>query len=514
MKTNDRKIAEGILFTDFYQLTMAQLYYRQNIHEKHVRFEYFFREYPDYGAHKAGYCINAGLEWLLEWMNTSRFDNSAIARLVSHKSRSGKLLFEKSFLKWLQKHGNFNDVSLTSVPEGRVVHPNVPIVGIEGPLAVVQILESALLNTLNYQTLIATKAARIKEAACGQPLLEFGLRRGHNKGTNAGSRAALIGGADFTSNTGISYILGYPPKGTHAHSMVQVFMATGGGELGAFKAYADIYPDDCLLLVDTIDTLNSGIPNAIKVFEDLRSRGHEPVGIRLDSGDLAFLSIQAARMLNDANFPDAKIVLSNQLDELVTWQIITQIKNESIRYGIDPDSLIKRLIYGVGTGLITSKGDPALDGVYKLVAINDEGNWIPAFKISESPNKIINPGKKNVWRIYDTSGKAVVDMLALEKEKPEESDELVLHHPTKTNIKRVIGKNNISRIESLLVDILKDGKLVYNLPTIDHMREVRKNDMDALYPGVKRIVMPHDYHISLSEKLWLLKQDLVRSAKT
>ena len=317
MDSFQRKTAEGILFTDQYQLTMAQLYYRTGLHEKNVQFDHFFRNYPDYGTHKAGYCINAGLEWIVNWMQTAHFRKEDIEYLRSQTTTTGRQLFNKDFLAWLRKNGTFDSISLLAIPEGRVVHPNVPLTVVQGSLAMAQILESPLLNQLNYQSLIATKAARIHEAGRGQTLIEFGMRRGHEKGVNAGIRAALIGGADFSSTVGISHVLGYPPKGTHAHSMVQVFMALGEGELGAFRAYADVYPDDCILLVDTINTLESGVPNAIKVFEELKRKGHEPVGIRLDSGDLAYFSIQAAKILNDAGFTEAKIVLSNQLDELV-----------------------------------------------------------------------------------------------------------------------------------------------------------------------------------------------------
>ena len=236
-----------------------------------------------------------------------------------------------------------------------------------------QVLETSLLNHLNYQILIATKASRIKDIGRGQVMMEFGVRRAQDRGANAGVRAALIGGADFSSNVGMSAVLGYPPKGTHAHSMVQLFLALGMSELDAFRAYAEVYPDDCLLLVDTINTLESGIPNAIKVFEELHRKGHEPVGIRLDSGDLAYLSIQAAKMLDEAGFELTKIVISNNLDELIIWQILTQILEEAPRYNVDPNQLVKRLIYGVGTRLITSWGEPALGGVYKLVAVCDEG---------------------------------------------------------------------------------------------------------------------------------------------
>src|SRR3990170_3414848 len=293
MKAFQKRLAEGILYTDQYQLTMAHLYFRYGVHEKLA-------------------------------------------------------LFDQDFLHWLGEHGNFSGISLRAIPEGRVFHPNVPLTVVQGPLAMAQILETSLLNHLNYQVLVATKAARIREIGRAHILLEFGLRRGHDRGANAGARAALIGGADFTSNVGISAALGYPPKGTHAHSMVQLFIALGMSELDAFRAYADVYPDDCLLLVDTVNTLDSGIPNAIRVFEELRRKGHEPVGIRLDSGDLAYLSIQAAKMLDMAGFSNTTIVLSNQLDELVLLQVRSQIQEEAPRYGVDPVKLLERLAYGVG----------------------------------------------------------------------------------------------------------------------------------------------------------------------
>jgi nicotinate phosphoribosyltransferase len=295
--------------------------------------------------------------------------------------------------------------------------------------------------------------------------------------------------------------------------MVRVFMALGEGELGAFRAYADVYPDDCLLLVDTIDTLESGIPNAIKVFEELRRKGHQPVGIRLDSGDLAHLSIQAAQMLNEGGFPDAKIVLSNQLDELVLWQIMTQIEEEASRYGVDPDHLIGRLVYGVGTRLITSKGAPALDGVYKLTAVRNEGEWVPAIKISETPAKTPNPGHKHVWRVYDRRGKATADLLSLDDEDPREMEQIALHHPTDHTKYRTIDQDNVLEIEPLLVDVLRDGELVYDLPSIEEMRERRQADLERLDAGVRRIMNPHIYHVSLTQRLWNLKQELIRSAK-
>lgn len=508
----DRSLAEGILFTDQYQISMAQLYFRMGIHEKPAQFDHFFRSYPDYGSHKAGYCINAGLEWLLDWMQDAHFTDEDIDHLRTQRDRLGNPILKDDFLDWLRKNGNYSAINLQAIPEGRVVHPYVPLTVVQGPIAMAQILESALLNKLNFQTLIATKAARIKESGRGQLLLEFGMRRGQDSGANAGARAAIIGGADFSSNVGVSHLLGYPPKGTHAHSMVQAFMAMGEGELGAFRAYADVYPDDCLLLVDTIDTLESGVPNAIKVFEELRRKGHDPVGIRLDSGDLAYLTIQSALMLNKAGFPDTTIVWSNQLDELVIWQILTQIQQEAPRYGMDADSILRRVIYGVGTKLITSAGDPALDGVYKLVAIDVDGQWKPAIKVSETPAKTLNPGHKAGLRLYDQRGKATADLLSLVGEDPCLGGVITLHHPAEMGVYRKLDCSQVSAMEPLLVDILKEGKLVYDLPGIEEIREQRIRDVERLDPGVKRLVNPHIYHVSLTDGLWKLKQDLITHA--
>jgi nicotinate phosphoribosyltransferase len=508
----DRKTAEGILFTDQYQLTMAQLYYRVGLHEKQVQFDHFFRHYPDYGAHKAGYCINAGLEWLLDWMREAHFRDEDIAYLRGQKGRTGGPVFGDDFLGWLRCNGAFEGLTMRAIPEGRVVHPNVPLTVVQGPLAMAQILETSLLNHLNYQTLIATKAARIHESGRGRLLLEFGLRRGHEKGANAGARAALIGGADFTSNVGMSNVLGIPPKGTHAHSMVQLFMSLGMSELDAFRAYADVYPDECLLLVDTIDTLESGVPNAIRVFEELRREGHEPQGIRLDSGDLAYLSIQAAKMMDEAGFSGTSIVLSNDLDELVILQILTQIAHEAPRYGVDPDQLIRRLLYGVGTRLITSWGEPALGGVYKLVAVRDKGQWLPAIKVSESTAKTPNPGHKLVWRVYDRRSKATADLLSLDDEDPRDMEQLVLRHPSDHTDYRSLARADVAEIEPLLVDVLVEGELVYELPTLEEIRARRQADVRRLDPGVRRLMNPHIYHVSLTQRLWDLKQELIQSA--
>ncbi len=509
MNSTQRRLAEGILFTDMYQLSMAQLYYRFGMNECPAQFDHFFRSYPDYGQHQAGYCINAGLDWLLDWMVSARFGDEELDCLRGETGRSGERLFAQDFLEWLREYGTFDAISLHAIPEGRVVHANVPITVVRGPLAIAQILETPLLNTLNYQILIATKAARIKSAGQDNLLIDFGLRRAQGLGAIAGGRAALIGGADFSSNVGLSYALGFSPKGTHAHSMVQAFMALDGGELDAFDAYADVYPDDCLLLVDTVDTLESGLPNAIRVFERLKRKGHEPVGIRLDSGDLAYLSLQAAKMLDQAGFPDTTIVLSNQLDELVLLQILEQIKREAPTVGLDADQVIGRLVYGVGTRLIVSGGDAALDGVYKLVAMEKEGSWVPAIKISETPAKTPNPGHKLVWRLYDERGLATADLLALAHEKPDESDILHLRHPVEPSTQRMLEREKVSRIEPLLVDILHEGQRLDSSPDMSQMRSLRDKDLIHLDEGVKRIINPHRYHVSLTQELWDLKQDLI-----
>ena len=283
--------------------------------------------------------------------------------------------------------------------------------------------------------------------------------------------------------------------------MVQLYMALGMGELAAFQAYADLYPDDCLLLVDTVDTLQSGVPHAITVFEELRRKGHHPVGIRLDSGDLAYLSIQAARMLDEAGFANTSIVLSGDLDELVIWQIITQVSQEAPRYGLDADHLIKRLVYGVGTRLITSWGEPALGGVYKLVAVRQGDQWNSAVKISESPAKTPNPGRKALFRLYDARGKATADLMTLEDEQIEHKSPLMLHHPSDHTKSRLLRAGTVTQVEPLLQPILQEGKLLYTLPSLEEIRARRIADVEALDPGIRRLVNPHIYHVSLTQRL-------------
>lgn len=524
---NDRPIAEGILFTDQYQLTMAQLYFRLGMHEQRAQYDHFFRRYPNYGAHQAGFCVNAGLEWLLDWMDSARFRESELSLLRGMTSRTGRRLFDEDFLTWLATHANFDAISLQAIPEGRVVHAHAPLTVVRGPIAVAQLLETPLLNILNYQTLIATKAARVRASAGDALVLEFGVRRAHDRGGNAGTRAALIGGADFSSNAGISHELGYPPKGTHAHSFVQAFLAQGMTELDAFQAYADVYPDECLLLVDTIDTLASGVPNAIRVFERLRQNGHAPVGVRLDSGNLSRLSIQVSQMLDEAGFPGAAIVLSNELDELRIYEIKTQIAQEATRRGIDADNIIRRLVYGVGTRLITSAGDSSLGGVYKLVGLKSGTEWRPAIKVSEDPVKTAIPGSKKVWRVYDSHGMAAADLLTLSEEDPAQErhsslsstisagkwshPSLPLLHPRDPDKRRTLPATAISRIEPLLQDVLIEGRLVYDRPSLEQIRAIRREDVARLPEDVRKLIDPWPYHVSISESLRSLQDQLVRT---
>ncbi len=508
----DSPLTRGILFTDFYQLTMAQVYFRLGIHEQPALFEHYFRSYPDYRRHQAGYCISAGLETFVNWLRGAHVGDDEIAALRAQRTSAGTPTFADDFLGWLRQHGAFRSLTIRAMPEGRVAHHTVPLTVVEGSLATAQIVETALLNHINYQTLIATKAARIRESAGSALLMEYGLRRAQGGAGNAGTRAALIGGADFSSNVGMSVEMGLPPKGTHAHSLVQAAMVLGLDELGAFRAYAETYPDDTVLLVDTIDTLGSGVPNAIKVFEELRRKGHKPVGVRLDSGDLAYLSIQTARMLNDADFHEAKIVLSNDLDELVIWQILTQIRQEAPLEGLDAEALIKRLTFGVGTKLLTSEGAPALGGVYKLVALQHQHRWAPAIKISESPEKTANPGRKQAYRLYDRRGRATADLLALEDEPLDTMEQIVLRHPSDVTKQRMVQRSDVT-IEPLHVDVLRDGQEVYDWPSLDAMRAQRRADIERLDPGVRRLIHPHIYHVSLSQRLWQMKYDLLASAR-
>lgn len=499
----------GILYTDLYQLTMGQVYFRMGLHEREALFEAFYRRNPDYGAHQAGYTVFAGLDPLLSWMEEARFGEAELNALRALKSRSGRPLFSEDYLAYLKAMGGFSGLTLRAHLEGRVAHPQVPLISVEGPLLQAQLLETALLNRINHETLVATKASRVREAAGEAVVLEFGLRRAPGKGGEGATRASLIGGADRSSAVSLSHLLGLPSSGTHAHSLVQAFLALGHSEEEAFQAFAEVFPDDTILLLDTVDTLHSGLPHAIKVFEALRKKGHRHVGVRIDSGDLAYLAIQVARELDKAGFLEALIVLSGDLDELVIWQIKSQILEEAPRYGVEPEALLKRLVYGVGTRMVVSWGYPALGGVYKLVAIRENGAWAPAIKISDSLEKILNPGHKRVYRVYDERGLATADLLALAEEEVREDRPLTLRHPTDPTKRRVLSPGAFT-LEPLLVEAFRGGKRLFPPLSIKELRARRDRDVARLDPGVRRLVNPHIYHVSLTERLFALKEELVR----
>jgi nicotinate phosphoribosyltransferase len=499
----------GILYTDLYQLTMGQVYFRMGLHEREALFEAFYRRNPDYGAHQAGYTVFAGLDPLLSWMEEARFGEAELNALRALKSRSGRPLFSEDYLAYLKAMGGFSGLTVRAHLEGRVAHPQVPLISVEGPLLQAQLVETALLNRINYETLVATKASRVREAAGEAVVLEFGLRRAPGKGGEGATRASLIVGADRSSAVSLSHLLGLPSSGTHAHSLVQVFLALGHSEEEAFQAFAEVFPDDTILLLDTVDTLHSGLPHAIKVFETLRKKGHRPVGVRIDSGDLAYLAIQVARELNKAGFPEALIVLSGDLDELVIWQIKSQILEEAPRYGVEPEALLKRLVFGVGTRMVVSWGYPALGGVYKMVAIRENGAWAPAIKISDSLEKMLNPGHKRVYRVYDERGLATADLLALAEEEVREDRSLTLRHPTDPTKRRVLSPGAFT-LEPLLVEAFRGGKRLFPPLSIKELRGRRDRDVARLDPGVRRLVNPHIYHVSLTERLFALKEELVR----
>jgi nicotinate phosphoribosyltransferase len=503
----------GPLFTDMYELAMAQVYVAEGLSERQAQFDYFFRSTPDYGTHQAGFCVSAGLGPFLAWLGSLHIDTTHVDALAALASPTGQRVFSDEFLDWLSAADRFAGIEVRAVSEGRVVHPHEPIVTVTGPLAVCQIIETSLLNHFNYPTLIATKAARVVRSARGGRVLEFGMRRGPSTGVNEGIRAALIGGCASTSNVEAAIALGKQPIGTHAHSLVQAYIALGEGELGAFRAVAASAPDECILLVDTIDTLDSGVPNAITVFDELRADGHEPIGVRLDSGDLAYLAVQAAILLDEAGYPDVSIVLSSDLDELNIWQILTQITDDAERLGLDPSPTRNRLVYGVGTRLITSHGSSALNGVYKLVGIeNGDGEWTPAIKISEDPGKVPLPGRKAVWRLYDQRGVAVVDLIGLADEEPLANESNVVHHPTRDGISQTIMRSEISRIEPLHDVVFSDAVRPCETITIDDLAARCAADLDVVDIGVRRLVNPHRYHVSITDRLHRLRHDLVAAA--
>lgn len=466
------------MMTDLYQLTMMYGYYKINIHKRQAVFDLFFRKRNVNSA----YAIAAGLEQVMEYIDNLHFSEEDLEYLNSLN------LFDNDFLDLLRELRFTGE--MYAVPEGTVVFPDEPLVRVKAPLIEAQLIETALLNIINHQTLIATKASRMVYAAQGGSVLEFGLRRAQGPDAGIyGARAAIIGGCSATSNVLTGQMFGIPVKGTHSHSWVMSFP----DELSAFRAYAEAFPDSCLLLVDTYNTLKSGIPNAITVFKELREKGYEPVGIRLDSGDLAYLSKKAREMLDKAGFPNAKIVASSDLDEELIWDLKAQ--------GAKID------IYGVGTSLITSKGNPALGGVYKMAAEEVDGRMVPKIKISDNPDKVTNPGYKKVFRLYNGKGKAVADLITLEEEEIDISKPLTIFDPVNT-WKRMTLYDFTAR--ELLVPIYLNGKRVYESPDLMKIQEYAKSELDTLWEEYKRLKNPHVYKVDLSQKLYDLKQQLLK----
>ena len=467
------------LLTDLYQLTMGYGFYRQNKHEEEVVFDLFFRKNA-----LITYSISAGLEQAMDYLLNWRFDDEDIAYLRSLH------LFSEDFLEYLKNMKFTGDVY--AVKEGTPVFPAEPILTIKAPLIQAQFAETALLNIINHQTLIATKSSKICIATGGKGIvMEFGLRRaqGPDAGIN-GARAAIIGGCSSTSNVITGKTFGVPVAGTMAHSWVMDY----DSEYEAFKAYAEAYPDNCLLLVDTYDTLRSGVPNAIKVFKELKAKGHTPKGIRLDSGDLAYLSKKARKMMDEAGFPEAIICVSGDLDE--------RSINSLIQQGAKIDS------WGVGTKLITSEDLPALGGVYKLSAvIGKDGKVTPKIKLSDNTAKITNPSFKNLYRLYDKeNGMAIADLITLRDETVDDSKPLTIFHPVET-WKRHEVEN--FRAEELLHTIVKNGKLVYKFPTLKEVAEYSKGELAKFWEEYLRLDMPQLYKVDLSDKLHTLKISMI-----
>ena len=461
------------LLTDLYQLTMMSGYLREGRKDEIAVFDVFFRQNG-----MITYSIACGLEQTVNYLLNLKFGEEELSYLRSLG------IFDEEFLDFLKDFKFTGDVY--AVPEGTIVFPGEPILTVKAPIMQAQLVETAILNNINFQTLIATKAAKIRYAAKNDLVMEFGLRRAQAPDAGIyGARAAVIGGCDSTSNVLAGEMFDIPVAGTHAHSWVMNFK----DEYTAFKAYAEVFPDNALLLVDTFDTLKQGVPNAIKVFRELRAKGYEPKGIRLDSGDLAYLSKKARQMLDDAGFPETKICASGDLDEYS----INSLKNQ----GAAIDS------WGVGTKLITSADMPALGGVYKLAAIIENGEMMPKIKVSENVEKITNPGFKNIYRVYDKStGKAEADFIFLRGEEFDVKKPLTLTHPTE-RWKKITFENY--EIRALQIDVIKDGKLVYKLPKLKSIKAYAAKELDSFWDEYKRLDKPHVYKVDLSDKLWELK---------
>lgn len=467
------------MLTDFYELTMANGYFQNGFQDKIAYFDMFFRKVPDDG----GFAIMAGVEQLTGRLQNLTFDDADIAYLQS------KGIFSEEFLRYLRGFKFHCDV--WAAPEGTPVFPNEPIVIVRGPVIEAQFIETMVLYTINHQSLIATKASRIVRAAAGRGVMEFGSRRAQGgDGAILGARAAYIGGCTGTACTIAERDFGVPALGTMAHSWIQMFPT----ELDAFRAYAVAYPDNCTFLVDTYHVLQSGIPNAIKVFnEELVPRGFRPKGIRIDSGDIADLSKEARRMLDEAGFADCRIVASNALDEYAIRDILSQ--------GAEVD------LFGVGERLITAASDPVFGGVYKLAAIEDKGELIPKIKRSENVNKVTNPGFKEVWRLYDRqSGKAIADVIALADEEIDDTRSYEIFAPEHPRPRKIVANFYAARI---LTRIFDKGKCVYQSPDLKTIRDYCRRQIGALGDGVLSLENSRRYDVDLSNALLELKEKML-----
>ncbi len=473
------------LLTDLYQLTMAYGYWKSGRPEKEAVFHLYFRRNP----FKGGFTVACGLQSAIDYLSEVAFTPDDIAYLKTLQGNDGKALFESEFLDYLAQM-TF-DCDIEAIPEGTVVFPNEPLVRVRGPITQCQILETPLLNIINFQTLIATKAARMNLASQGEPVLEFGLRRAQGiDGALSASRAAYIGGCAATSNVLAGKLYNIPVKGTHAHSWVMSF----DSEMEAFEEYAQHLPNNCVFLVDTFDTLE-GVRKAIEVGKKLRERGYEMAGIRLDSGDLAYLSIQARKILDEAGFPDAGIVASNDLDE----NIITSLKQQGA----------KITVWGIGTKLATAFDQPALGGVYKIAAIRNEKNtWDYKVKLSEQAIKVSNPGILQVRRYFE-KGECIGDMIYnLDGELPQ--NPVMLDPMDYTRRKKFSPE---TAYEDLLVPIFQKGQLVYESPAIQAIKQRVQEQLRLFHGGIKRFVNPHGYPVGLEKNLSDAKYNLIMRLK-
>ncbi len=471
------------LLTDLYELTMMQGYFKNKDKNETVVFDAFYRNNPNDG----GYAICAGLEQVIDYIKNLRFDEEDISYL------RGLKIFDEDFLEYLQNFRFTGDIY--AIPEGSVMFPREPIIKVVAPIMEAQLIETAILTIVNHQSLIATKASRVCFAARGDGIMEFGLRRAQGPDAGIyGARAAMIGGCIGTSNVLAGQLFDVPVKGTHAHSWIMSFP----DEYTAFKTYAELYPNACTLLVDTYDTLKSGVPNAIRVFTEMREAGIPLTmyGIRLDSGDLAYLSKKARKMLDAAGFPDAVISASNDLDEY----LIDSLKMQGAAI----------TSWGVGTNLITSKDCPSFGGVYKLAAIRGEdGNFIPKIKLSENTEKVTNPGNKTIYRIYEKeTGKIKADLISLADEVFDENKSMKLFDPIEPWKKTKLEPGTYT-IRELMVPVFKNGECCYTSPSVMEIRDICKKELDTLWDETRRLVNPHKVYVDLSKKLYDMKIQLL-----